>query len=106
VADAAVIFVHGLFSSPATWDPLIELLKGTDRLSEAYTFMPFRYESPKWNLNPTRRIPNFAVIAASLKTFLETECEDYQNIVIIESYSKPHVSEKKNSPRAASYASR
>ena len=81
--NAAVVFVHGLFSSSRTWDPLIGLLESTNTVSEAYDLIPFEYESPKWNINPARRIPNFSLIATTLKTFLDTTCGDYRAIVLI-----------------------
>lgn len=81
--DAAAVFVHGLFSSSETWEPLVQLLRETGEIADAYDLIPFEYSSPKWNFNPTRRIPDFGLIAASLKTFMETDCETYQTIVFI-----------------------
>jgi hypothetical protein len=83
VNDAAAVFVHGLFSSSETWEPLVHLLRETDEIVDNYDFIQFKYSSPKWNLNPSRRIPDFGLIAASLKTFMETDCETYRTIVFM-----------------------
>lgn len=81
--DAAAVFVHGLFSSSETWEPIVHLLRETDEIVDNYDFIQFGYSSPKWNFNPSRRIPDFGLIAASLKTFMETDCETYRTIVFI-----------------------
>jgi pimeloyl-ACP methyl ester carboxylesterase len=83
VKNAAAIFVHGLFSSPQTWAPITSLLERDDEIAESYELRSFEYYSPKWKLSLTRRIPNFDTIAASLSTFLEVECADFQNIVLV-----------------------
>src|ERR1700722_9348002 len=50
---------------------------------ESYDIKCFEYSSPKWNLKPTQRIPDFETVAGSLSTFLDVECAKYRNIVFI-----------------------
>lgn len=81
--EAVVVFVHGLFSSPKTWDPLISLLRTDEEIGEFYDLKPFEYDTPKWKIKPTKRIPDFNIIAASLSTFLEVECSSFRNIILV-----------------------
>jgi pimeloyl-ACP methyl ester carboxylesterase len=83
VKDAAAVFVHGLFSSSETWKPLITLLEASDEITASYDLIAFEYDSPKWRFNPTRRIPDFPLVARSLKTFLEMRCAEYRTVVLI-----------------------
>jgi hypothetical protein len=52
----AVVFVHGLFSSTATWDRFARLIKADPALSDIEV-LRFSYPSPKFHVNPMRRIP-------------------------------------------------
>jgi pimeloyl-ACP methyl ester carboxylesterase len=45
---AGAIFVHGLFSGPEVWDPLISLLQSDTSFSRAFQFERFSYSSPKF----------------------------------------------------------
>jgi len=78
-----MVFIHGLFSSPRTWDPLVKLLSQDPDVSSAYDIFRFEYQSPHLNWRPTRRIPDFNTIADSLSTFIEVECASYERLVLI-----------------------
>lgn len=81
--QSAAVFVHGLFSSPRTWDPLLKIIAGDDEISDVYDVLRFEYQSPRLNWRLTRRIPDFNTIADSFATFFEVECAQYERIVII-----------------------
>lgn len=81
--DAAVVLVHGLFSSPETWNPLAALLDQDAELSTEYDLLRFAYQSPKWNWRLTRRIPDFNTIADSLSTYFEVECARYPRVILV-----------------------
>lgn len=79
----AVVFVHGLFSSGKAWSQFRCLLADDEDLAEL-RLLGFEYPSPKFVLNPLRRIPDFNILAESLRTFLEeTEAAEYESIVLV-----------------------
>ncbi|MEU0006543.1 alpha/beta fold hydrolase [Streptomyces sp. NPDC006314] len=82
MVDAAVVFVHGLFSSQDTWHPIRRLLEVDPELS-GLPVLYFGYESPKFVLNPLRRIPSYDTLADSLQTFLEVDAKKYDKLVIV-----------------------
>ncbi|SEG83477.1 Alpha/beta hydrolase family protein [Thermomonospora echinospora] len=69
--QVAVVFVHGLFSSARTWGAFRYLVE-TDPDLAGLELFDFEYPSPKFRLNPLKRIPDFTTLADSLQTFLET----------------------------------
>jgi pimeloyl-ACP methyl ester carboxylesterase len=79
--QSAVVFVHGLFSSSRTWVPFRDLIASDPHLAHV-TVLDFEYPSPKFNLSPWKRIPNFDVLADSLRTYLDTEAADYSDVVL------------------------
>ncbi|WP_329336720.1 alpha/beta fold hydrolase [Streptomyces sp. NBC_00663] len=82
----AVVFLHGLFSGPKTWENLQRLLESDrdiHRSEVQIDFKRFPYDSPKFKINPLRRIPNLNDIADSLKSYLEIECDDYDALILI-----------------------
>src|SRR5664279_4826060 len=81
--DGAAIFVHGILSSTKTWTPLISLLQQDVEASHDYESIPFPYPSPKFNFNPTRRIPDYNTVADSLSTFIAIECAGYRDLLLI-----------------------
>lgn len=80
--DAAIVFVHGLFSSSRTWRNIRELL-GSDPDLSALSLLDFEYPSPRFRLHPLRRIPDYTVVADCLTTYLETMAAEYPNVVIV-----------------------
>jgi len=73
VTDRHVILIHGFWSSPATWDPLIDVLTATPELA-GLDFHRLGYESPKVSipLFPTR-IPDYDDVAQSLRPFISSQ---------------------------------
>ncbi|MGA6175450.1 hypothetical protein ACPEIF_35040 [Streptomyces sp. NPDC012600] len=69
-----VIFVHGLFSSGATWDPFRELVAQDVEL-QLFETLTFSYASRLAILNPLRRLPSFDDVADSLRGFLEIDAK-------------------------------
>jgi pimeloyl-ACP methyl ester carboxylesterase len=81
--ESAAVFVHGIFSSPRTWESLLGLLKDDIDISAAYDLRPFEYQSPAVRWCPSRRIPDFNTIADSLSTFIEVDCAKYNRLVLV-----------------------
>ncbi|MDR3083166.1 MAG: alpha/beta hydrolase, partial [Streptomyces sp.] len=77
-----MVFVHGLFSSPKTWDAFVELLDSDEELSFA-SALRFGYASPKFRIRPDRRIPNFNDLAGQLKAFVEHRTKGYDRLVLV-----------------------
>jgi pimeloyl-ACP methyl ester carboxylesterase len=82
VKRAAVVFVHGLFSSPGTWSHFDKLISADSALSNL-TILHFEYSSPKFNFNPLRQIPDFDVIADNLRTYLEIDAAEYSDLILV-----------------------
>ena len=82
VEPVGLVFVHGLFSSPETWDPLVTLLKSDEKLQFVSPLL-FAYASPKIRIRPDRRIPDFDDLADRLKTFLEVKAQGYERLVLV-----------------------
>ncbi|MFF2657333.1 esterase/lipase family protein [Kitasatospora sp. NPDC058032] len=78
----AVVFVHGFFSGPHTWDPLVNLLEEDEEMKFADVHR-FPYSSPKLRLRPDRRIPDFNDLADRLRTFLELRADRYERFVLV-----------------------
>ncbi|MFD5626422.1 alpha/beta fold hydrolase [Streptomyces sp. NPDC127072] len=77
-----VVLVHGFKSGPSTWEPF-RLLASGDKELEAVTFLPFAYSTSIWELNPLRMIPGFDTVADSFKEFLDTECRDFDHLIVV-----------------------
>jgi len=67
----AGVFVHGIFSSSAAWEPLVEGLAAWRRHQPDVRLVCFDYPSPPLKLNPLRRIPDLRELGKLLATFLE-----------------------------------
>lgn len=80
---SAAVFIHGILSSPRTWDPLAGLLQEDSDISSSYELLRFGYQSPALNWRLTRRIPDFNTIADSLSTFIEVECASFDRLVLV-----------------------
>ena len=72
---AAAVFVHGIFSTPAVWKPLVDKLAADPVVNASLCLKCFGYNSPKISLNPLTRVPNLSDVATSLATYLDTESE-------------------------------
>ncbi|MFC3965435.1 alpha/beta fold hydrolase [Nocardia jiangsuensis] len=80
---AALVLVHGLFSSGKTWKDLSDRIAEDDDLAERFHVFLMEYASPKFQLNPTRAIPDYNVIARSLRAFLDVEIGAYDKVVLV-----------------------
>jgi pimeloyl-ACP methyl ester carboxylesterase len=78
----AVVFIHGLFSSASTWQHFDQLIRSDPDLAHL-NILNFEYSSPKFNLNPARRIPDYNVVADNLQTYLEVEVADQTHVVLV-----------------------
>lgn len=77
----AVVFVHGILSSRAAWEPLIRYIREDADLRD-FDLMPYEYASPLMQLRPGRDIPDVRKIARGLDTFLNN-LPEYRRIVLI-----------------------
>jgi pimeloyl-ACP methyl ester carboxylesterase len=80
--QAVVVFVHGLFSSGQIWSSFRDLIVSDSDLA-GLNLLDFEYPSPKFGLNPLKRIPDFDVLADSLGTYLETEAAGYSDVILV-----------------------
>jgi pimeloyl-ACP methyl ester carboxylesterase len=76
MAGGHVILIHGIFSSPNTWDKLHANWADDPELS-AFTVHRFGYESPKLpRIGALTRIPDYDSIAQSLRPFLSVHARE------------------------------
>ena len=78
-----VILVHGLFSEPETWSSMVKLLHEDEQLSDRCHIHQFAYSSPKYSVNPSKRVPDINDIARSLDTFVRTAIPNGEPIVLV-----------------------
>ncbi len=81
-AGLDLVFIHGLFSGPSTWNSLASLVAADDSLSEVKVNR-FAYASPKLQLRPDRRIPAIEDIADLLKTFLDDQTTSGSRLLLV-----------------------
>lgn len=67
---ASAVFIHGLFSGPEVWNPLIALFRKDPVIQRAFHLECFAYSSPKFEFRPWRRIPTINEVASKLKIWL------------------------------------
>ncbi|WP_157528179.1 triacylglycerol lipase [Nocardia sp. NRRL S-836] len=82
MAGVVVVFVHGLFSSPAVWTPLASLIAldpDLDDIDVKY----FQYDSPVIRRWPTRRIPSIDTLGLRLRTWLSNNVSEGSQVVLI-----------------------
>ncbi len=81
--DVDLVFVHGFWSSPATWDRLRARLQEDTDLAGLRTHA-FGYESPKlrWPGSPTR-IPDYNDIAQSLPAYLAAHVRGGAGVAVV-----------------------
>ncbi|MFD6323433.1 alpha/beta fold hydrolase [Streptomyces sp. NPDC058442] len=77
-----LVMVHGIFSEPAMWDPLRDLLADDTDLGFVDP-LAFGYRTGLIRLNPTRVFPGINVVADSLKEYLATEAEGYERLMLL-----------------------
>ncbi|MFF0681415.1 alpha/beta fold hydrolase [Streptomyces tendae] len=78
-----IVFIHGLFSSGATWDKLIEHMKRTPEFDNRFDTVSFAYPSPRFAWNPLRRTPDFDTLAENLRSLIVEMTEKYERIVLV-----------------------
>ncbi|MFG2873942.1 alpha/beta fold hydrolase [Streptomyces sp. NPDC048337] len=81
--QAAVVFVHGLFSSPTTWTPLQREMSGIPAVSDEYDFLFFEYATRPVTWNPLRRMPDLDTIAESLRGFIGDLTAGYERVALV-----------------------
>jgi pimeloyl-ACP methyl ester carboxylesterase len=84
VIDADLVFIHGFWSSAATWDRLVARLHEDESLAGLRVHL-FEYESPKLPFLPwwRARIPGYDDIAQSLPSFLEANAQNGAPLIIV-----------------------
>lgn len=80
---AAIVFVHGLFSSSATWRDLKAQLSGTPGIAQDFDLLFFDYATPRLSWNPLRKMPNIDTVAESLKSYLADQPISHERLVIV-----------------------
>lgn len=80
---AAVVFIHGLFSSSSVWDSLAGELARDAEIDEQFDFLFFPYSSAKFRLSPLRRTPDLNTLADKLKGFLVQPLARYERVVLV-----------------------
>lgn len=80
---AAIVFVHGLFSSSATWDDLRDQLSGTPGIAQDFDLLFFNYATPRVSWHPLRKMPNIDTVAESLKSYLADQPIPHERLVIV-----------------------
>jgi pimeloyl-ACP methyl ester carboxylesterase len=80
---AAIVFVHGLFSSSATWRDLKAQLSGTPGIAQDFDLLFFDYATPRLSWSPLRKMPNIDTVAESLKSYLADQPISHERLVIV-----------------------
>ncbi|MFB7245674.1 hypothetical protein CW362_09550 [Streptomyces populi] len=81
--NLGVVFIHGLFSSERTWDPLVRLLESDEELA-AVTVRRFDYASPRLRrFRPDRRTADYNDLADRLKAFLHYEAAGHDRLLLV-----------------------
>ncbi|GAA3838830.1 hypothetical protein GCM10022403_084000 [Streptomyces coacervatus] len=80
--NLGVVFIHGLFSSEETWDPLAGLLESDEELANV-AVRRFGYATPKFRFRPDRRTPDYNDLADRLKTFLQYDAAEHDRLFLV-----------------------
>ncbi|WP_158023749.1 alpha/beta fold hydrolase [Mycolicibacterium chlorophenolicum] len=80
---SAAVFIHGIFSSQDVWQPLLTQLQQLPDVGERYAFPKFEYSSKKVVVNRMRRRPDLDALADWLRTFLEHQCREHDELVLV-----------------------
>lgn len=79
----AVVFVHGLFSGPTTWDTFAKLLQEDDEIAGRFDLIFVKYTTPHMQLRPDQAIPSISAIALQLKTVLQSRTGQHDGVVLV-----------------------
>lgn len=77
-----VVFVHGVFSDPSSFDGLAERLN-EDEHTGHFEVKTYQYSTPRFCLHPARVIPDLDVIADGLWTFLGLKIPSTTKIYLV-----------------------
>ncbi|MGW6697242.1 alpha/beta fold hydrolase [Nocardia sp. NPDC055049] len=77
-----IIFVHGLFSSGATWDRLAQLVHDDGDMGDV-DILRYEYPTPKVSFSPARSVPTFDDAADGFATFMKNFVSPTAKIVIV-----------------------
>jgi pimeloyl-ACP methyl ester carboxylesterase len=83
VTPVNVVFVHGLFSSGRTWQPMLDLIEADEPLNSRVRPWTFEYSTPKAQFHPARQIPELGTVADALKTFIDTSFGPDEPVVLV-----------------------
>ncbi|MBF6061387.1 alpha/beta fold hydrolase [Nocardia terpenica] len=83
MSDLAVVLVHGLFSSQATWSDIDARIGEDPALGVRCDLFHMTYASPRVRLHPLRAIPDYDVIADDMATFLDVEVAGYAKVALV-----------------------
>ncbi|MFC8827395.1 esterase/lipase family protein [Streptomyces sp. NPDC057137] len=81
--QTAIVFVHGLFSSPATWTPLRQELSAIPAVADQFDFLFFEYATRPVTWNPLRRMPDLDTVAESLRSFIGDLATEHERVVLV-----------------------
>lgn len=81
-APLGVVFVHGIRSSAKVWAAFTGLMAEDADLDFVEPLL-FEYATGLVSLHPLRRLPSFDDVADSLKVYLDTEAQAFQQLVLV-----------------------
>ncbi|MGI5461109.1 hypothetical protein ACQEWB_49775 [Streptomyces sp. CA-249302] len=77
---AAVVFVHGLFSSSDTWRELGAELSRMPGVAQDFDFLFFDYATPRTSFSPLRKMPNLDTVADVLRDYLDSQPSTHERL--------------------------
>jgi pimeloyl-ACP methyl ester carboxylesterase len=78
-----VVFVHGLFSSPAVWADFTRLIGQDADLNPKVSLHRFTYDSPRFRVRPDHRIPDMSDVADQLSGYLKVQLPGAKSIALV-----------------------
>lgn len=78
----SVVFVHGVFSNPSSFDGLAERLRDDENTGH-FEVKKYQYSTPRFCLHPARVIPDLDVIADGLWTLLDVEIPATSKVYLV-----------------------
>lgn len=80
---SAIVFVHGMFSSPNIWHSLTGLLKTDDVIADRFDLHFFEYPSPLAGHISWRKVPDLGSLASSLATYLQFITLRHRRVILV-----------------------
>ncbi len=82
--QSLIVFVHGFWSSPETWNTLVRLLKQDRQINDVFDLETFGYDTQIINLNVKTRTPSLNDVANRLRGFIEgSRFAHYRDITLV-----------------------